>query len=46
MDGEASKHMTCDRKIFNRFQVQEEGLRVELGDVSTYIVTGLGIITF
>jgi hypothetical protein len=41
VDSGASRHMTYDRKIFSRFQEQEGGMCVELGDDATYLVKGL-----
>jgi hypothetical protein len=38
VDGGAYKHMDYDKNIFSRFQEQEGGLCVELGDDSTYLV--------
>jgi hypothetical protein len=46
VDSGASRHMTYDRKIFNRFQEQEGGMLVELGDDAMYPVKGLGSISF
>jgi hypothetical protein len=45
VDSGASRHMTCDRKIFNKFQEQEGGMLVELGDYAMYLVKGLGSIS-
>jgi len=44
--GASRRHMTYDRKIFNKLKEQEGGLRVELGDDATYLVKGLGSISF
>ena len=41
----ASRHMTYDRSLFNRFQEQEGCMCVVLGD-DTYLVRGLGSISF
>jgi hypothetical protein len=46
VDNGASRHMTYDKKLFNRFQEQEGGMRVELGDDATYPMKGLGSISF
>jgi hypothetical protein len=46
VDSGASRHMTYDRKLFNKLQEQEGGMSVELGDDATYPVKGLGSISF
>jgi hypothetical protein len=46
VDSGASRHMTYDKKIFNRFQEQEGGMLVELGDDAMYPMKGLGSISF
>jgi hypothetical protein len=46
VDSGASRHMTYDRSLFNRFQEQEGGMSVELGDDATYPVRGVGSISF
>jgi hypothetical protein len=38
--------MTYDRSLFNRFQEQEGGMSVELGDDATYPMRGVGSISF
>jgi len=45
VDNGASRHMTCDIKLFNRFQEQEGGTSVELVDVATYHMKRLDFIS-
>lgn len=45
-ENEASRHRTYDKKIFRRFQEQEGGMHVELGDDTTYTKKGLCSISF
>lgn len=42
----ASRHMTCERKIFSRFQEQEVGMLVESSDDTMSPMKGLGSISF
>jgi hypothetical protein len=42
----ALRHVTYDKKIFSRFQEEEGGMLAELGDDVTYLVKGLGSISF
>jgi hypothetical protein len=42
----ALRHMTYGRTIFNKFQEQEGGMHVDLGDDATYLVKGLHSISF
>jgi hypothetical protein len=42
----ALRHMTYDRKIFNKFQEKEKGILVYLGEDSMYLVKGLASISF
>jgi hypothetical protein len=46
VDSGASRHMAYNKSLFNKFQEQEGGMCVELGDDATYIVKGLGSISF
>jgi hypothetical protein len=45
-DNGYSRHMTYEEKVFNRFQEQEQGMVVELGNDDTYPMTGLSSISF
>lgn len=45
-DSGASRHMTYEEKVFNRFQEQEQGMVVELGNDAMYPMTGLSSISF
>jgi len=38
--------MTYDRSLFSIFFEQEGGMSVELGDGATYVVRGVGSISF
>lgn len=46
IDNGDSEYMTYDRIIFNKFQEQEGGMRLELGDDVTYLMKGMGSIIF
>jgi len=46
VDNGALRHATFNKKDFNRIQEQEASIQVELGDDATYIVTGMGSISF
>jgi hypothetical protein len=46
VDSGASRHMTFNKKAFNRLQEQEDGIQVELGNDATCLVTGLGFVSF
>jgi hypothetical protein len=46
VDNGAWRHMTYDKSLFNVFQEQEGGMSVELGDDATYLVRGVGSISF
>jgi hypothetical protein len=37
---------TYDKSLFNRIQEQEGGMSVELGDDATYLLRGVGSISF
>jgi hypothetical protein len=43
---EALRHMTYDPSLFSRFQEQVGCMSVELGDDATYLVRGVGSISF
>jgi hypothetical protein len=43
--GGALRCMTYDMSLFRRFQEQEGGMCVELGDAATYLVRGVGSIS-
>jgi len=46
MDNGASKHMTSNKRAFNKLQDQEASVQVELGDNAMYLVVGVGSISF
>jgi len=46
VDSEASRHVTFNMKISNKFREQDASLQVKLGDNATYLVTIMGSITF
>lgn len=46
VDSGASRDMTYDITLFKRLQEQEGGMSVELGDYATYLVRGVGSISF
>jgi hypothetical protein len=46
VDSGASKHMTFNKKAFNKLQEQEDGIQVELGNDATYLVTKMGFVSF
>ena len=46
VDSGASKHMTSNKRAFSKLQEQEESMQVELGDDATYLVAGVGSISF
>ena len=45
-DSGDSRHMTYEEKVFNRFQEQEQGMVVELGNDAMYPMMGLSSISF
>jgi hypothetical protein len=46
VDSGASIHMTHEKSLFSRFQMQEGGMSVEMGDDATYPMRGVGSIFF
>jgi hypothetical protein len=46
VDSGASKHMTSNKRAFNKLQEHEASMQVELGDDATYLVAGVGSISF
>jgi hypothetical protein len=46
VDSGASKHMTSNKRAFNKLQEHETSMQVELGDDATYLVAGVGSISF
>ena len=46
MDNGASKHMTSNKRAFNKLQDQEASVQVELGDNAMYLVVGVGSFSF
>jgi hypothetical protein len=46
VDSGASRHVTFNKKSFNTLRQQEANIQVELGDDATYLVTGMGSVSF